>query len=70
MTKQGNCPECKGEGCLTYKDKTVFDNDMMGFYFTCDNCGIKGVEWYTLIFCETEINDEESEEQEKKEEGG
>lgn len=54
---RGCCPKC-GSDNLTYED-TQLEADMLGYEFTCDECGAEGTEWYELVYTESIIYDED-----------
>jgi predicted RNA-binding Zn-ribbon protein involved in translation (DUF1610 family) len=47
--EQGVCPKCGGT--LSYGDSDL-DGDNIGYDWICDDCGVEGVEWYSLMFAE------------------
>ena len=55
--EEGKCPTC-GSELLNYEG-TVLDGNQMGYNFSCNDCGISGIEWYTLIYSETILKEED-----------
>lgn len=47
--EQGVCPKCKGT--LSYGDSDL-NGESIGYDWVCDDCGVEGVEWYSLVFSE------------------
>jgi hypothetical protein len=48
LVEQGNCPKCNGTD-LDYTILEINDN-MLHYPWTCNDCGTKGKEWYSLEF--------------------
>ena len=44
--EQGVCPVCNSEN-LEY-GSSDFEGDVMGYDWTCEDCGSQGTEWYEL----------------------
>jgi len=47
----GQCPRCK-KGNLTYGKRIESDGEHIYYPFKCDDCGLKGKEWYYVEFTE------------------
>lgn len=47
-TKQGKCPKCNKDD-LDYGSLEIED-DSIYYPYTCNDCGLKGREWYNLYF--------------------
>lgn len=46
--EQGVCPVCNGEN-LEYGSSDI-EGDVMGYEWTCEDCGSEGMEWYDITF--------------------
>lgn len=56
-SSQGECPKCLKDGCLNYGAFEIDDSG--GFYpYECSECGVKGKEFYDLMFAYSEAKDE------------
>lgn len=56
VNKQGVCPNC-GEENLEY-DSIQLEDDMCYYPYKCNNCGVKGEEWYYMQFNGHNVFDE------------
>lgn len=54
--EQGTCPKCNGS--LDY-ESARFEDTMVYFPWTCEDCGVQGEEWYSLDFQGHNVYDEE-----------
>jgi len=64
MTGSGSCPFCQSLN-VKYSDAEL-DGEQVSFPFTCEGCGKKGKEWYSLSYIESLIEVEEKEKQNGK----
>ena len=58
VQEQGVCPVCGGNS-LSYGDSEL-EGESIGYEWTCDDCGGEGTEWYSLLFAEHIINEQEN----------
>ena len=54
VQEQGVCPVCGGTLSYGFSEH---DGESMGYEWTCDDCGVEGVERYSLLFAEHIINE-------------
>lgn len=47
--RAGKCPKCN-EYNLDYTGEKNDDDIMIGYYYTCENCGFEGIEWSKITF--------------------
>jgi len=45
----GTCPKCDVAGCLNYGVMDIC-GDVVYYPYTCEKCGFKGKEYYSLVF--------------------
>lgn len=56
MSREGECPKC--ESVNLDWEGTELTDEMKGYKFKCKNCGAKCIEWYELVYYDTEVIEE------------
>ena len=46
--EEGKCPKCNSED-LEYEDSDI-SGEGASYYYICNDCGFKGIEWYNITF--------------------